>query len=987
MKNLSIRARVAFASCLAALGLAIFAGCIASAAQEPILGAKYPSVSPDGLTICFSYMGDLWTVPVVGGEAKRLTVFEGQDSTSCWSPDGDWIAYTSGRPVSENVFVIASTGGEARQLTFNSSSDVVRSWSNDGNWILFDSNRELNAPQRQGLIYKVSPDGGEPKRVVDVKGHSGSLSPDGNSLVFARGLTRWWQKEYRGSSDDDIWLKLLDGSPAKRLTDFNGKDTDPMWSSDASEVYFLSDREGITDVWAVPKEGGDARKVSSLPADGAAFASISLDGSTIACYLDGHIYSVATATGETKRIDIYARSDVKENDIEPVTYTDNASEMALSPDGEQIAFVVRGEIFAMKRNGGKAMRLTETAARERSINWSPDGRKLLFCSDREGTMDIFVMWSTDKDEPELAKSRRRETVRLTDSDGEELNPEWSPDGKKIAYLKDRGDIWLMNPDGTGSRQLVKGPHIDSFAWSPDSRWMAYQRPFDYWSPDIAITSIDSGKTHNITRHVSSDFHPMWSDDGRRIFFISDRSGGVEEWGQTDVWQVFLTKEGHEDYLRRRMEYREDLPNDEQEDILSKKAPDNPQKVHIEFDGIDRRAIRLTDLGGGEWNFAVSHDGRDFAVSTNAGGKTEMFIFNEFGLKQREVSEISAIYTVWGPQDERLYVLDRGGSIFSAIIEDRGTRKENIVKKGIPYTAKMEIDHPAERRQMFLEAWRGLNTHFYDANMHGVDWVAVRDKYLPYLATIRTHDDFLMLLVQMAGELKASHLGAWGGGSQRRDIRDYTGDLGLIFDPEWTGAGLKVKRVIKDGPCDRPGHEVKAGEILLKVDGTEVGPNVNIAKVLTGKAREDVDLDVAKEPGGKTRKVTIKTAIIWDLYTEVYEMWVASRRALVEKFGEGRIGYLHIRGMDMGSFRKFLRELMMDVNDKEALIIDVRYNGGGYTHDRLLSVLGRSKYLYLEDRDGELREYAPHFHWEKPAVTLTNECSFSDAEIFPFSFRK
>lgn len=968
------------------LCLAAIVSGAALAESAPILGASHPSLSPDGQTICFSYLGDLWTVPAQGGLATRLTVHEAYEGTSCWSPDGKLIAFASDRGFNPDVFVIPADGGLARQLTFSSRPDVARDWSADGKWILFDSHREINSPLREGVTYEVSVDGGQPKRLIDCTGSNGALSPDGSTLAFVRGVMPWWRKSYRGSCDQDIWLKLLDGSPAKRLTNYDGKDTDPMWSPDGEQIYFLSDRNGITNVWVMPQAGGQARRISDFQADGAAFASMSRDGSVIGCCLDGHIYTVDTKTGETRKLDISAPSDVKGNVIEPKTYTSEASETALSPDGKQIAFVVRGELFAMKAIGGKAMRLTDTPARESAIAWSPDSNRLLFCSDRDGTTDVFVMESTDRREPMLAKSRLRKTTPLATSDGEELSPRWSPDGSKIAYLLDRGHLWVMNPDGTGNRMLVKGPNIGSIEWSPDSRWIAYSQEGDYWIADIFVVSVKSCAVHNITEAASQDYAPVWSGDGTRILFASNREGGIEEWGESDLWQAFLTKEAHEDYLRRRQQYREDLPDEEQEDLLASPGHKTAE-VRIDFDGIDRRLEPVTSLSGNEGNLAVSHDGRTCAFSSGAMGKRETHIVNEFGMKLREIGKTAPRAIVWGPKDERLFVLGTDGAITVSRFEDKGTAREKIRARAVPYVAKMEIDHKAERRQMFLEAWRGLNTHFYDPSFHGVNWAAVRDKYLPFLDSVQTHEDFLYLLLQMAGELKASHLGAWGGGTHKWDVADETGHVGLRFDQGWTGDGLKVARVTKNGPCDKPGSEVKVGDIVVAIDGTKVSREVNYYKLLNGKVDEKVDLLVARKPGDKTRTVTIKAVVWWGLYQDTYKMWVSSRKELVDKLSDGRIGYIHVQGMDMRSFRTFLRELMTDARDKEALIVDVRYNGGGYTHDRLLSVLGRPTYFYLEDRAGAMREYQPSFHWGKPAVTLTNQYSFSDAEIFPFSFRK
>ncbi|MBN1592347.1 MAG: PD40 domain-containing protein, partial [Candidatus Coatesbacteria bacterium] len=373
----------------------------------PIVGARFPAISPDGSKVSFSYLGDIWTVPVAGGEARRMTVSTAYDGYSCWSPDGRWVAFNSTRDHNQDVYVIPSKGGIPRRMTFHSANDGLSSWSTDSKHLIIQSDRECDAPLMEAMIFSIPLEGDSlPTRLIDCIGFAGALSPDGGTIAFVRGHIPSWRKRYRGSADSDIWLKALDGSPARLFTLFDGRDSDPMWSSDGKSIYFLSDRDGAANVWEKPVDGGEARQLTHFATDGTISANISANGQTIVCELMGEIYAVDTTSGATRKIEIIAPSDYKANPIEYRTLRE-ASEIALSPDGKEIAFVARGEVFAMEAKGGDAMRLTDGPARESDIAWSPDGTILYFTSDRNGSKDIFSVRSADRDEASLSKSRKR----------------------------------------------------------------------------------------------------------------------------------------------------------------------------------------------------------------------------------------------------------------------------------------------------------------------------------------------------------------------------------------------------------------------------------------------------------------------------------------------------------------------------------------------------------------------------------------------------
>jgi len=986
--------------CLVALcNVGLGQGAAADEATASVIGARFPSISPDGATIAFTYLGDIWTVPAEGGQATRLTVHSKFDGRTCWSPDGRWLAFSSNREYNTDIFVMPSSGGRPTRLTFHGGADGLYSWAPDGKSILFHSRREFNTPVSVGSIFAVSPDGGLPTKLIDCSGSYGVLSPDGRTLAFVRGSVPWWRRGYRGSADREIWLKSLDGTPAVQFTDFDGTDTDPMWSPDGTELYFLSDRDGVTNVWAKPIAGGEARRVSNFATDGVVHAQTARNGSKIACELDGKIHTVDPATGEHKTVPIKAPSDLKHNQVELKSLSRKASEIALSSDGKQIAFVVRGEIFAMKASKAKKwVRLTETAAREDGLSWGPKGKKLAFCSDRNGSRDIFVMRSADPKEKRLSHSRRRKTTPLVTTDAPEYAPLWSPDGKQIAYLKGRGDLYVMDSDGKNSKLLAEGPFVSSVAWGPKGAWLVFCKMCSGWQSDIFIVSSDGAEQHNITKNPAWDYNPSLSDDGKKVVFLSNRTSELLSRGRHDVWHVFLAKKDEEKYRARRdgdledeatkkpkkRAQRKKAPKKKFWHFLMKwKKPEKEKKKEkrgpkIDAEDIHLRAMKVSRTRGNTWALSASPDGKTYAFGSDALGKRNVYTVDEFGRHTKRLTSfgLNPRQILWEPKSKGMFILSRGGTITKASVMG--------MTRPVPFVAKMKIDHKAERLQMFNEAWRAIDTYFYDKESHGVDWAAIKAKYLPLLETVATQDEFVILLSQMVGELRASHTGVWG----PRDA-DYeeTGQLGLRFDPKWKGRGLRVSKVVPDGPSDLPGSEIAVGDVILSIDGVRVNRATNPFGLLKDKVDEMVDLEVKKGGRGKPKLITVKAWSWRNISGKVYLAWVASRKALVEKYSGGKVGYTHIRYMGGEPYKDFLRDLTHEMDDKEAMIVDVRYNGGGNLHDQLLSVLGRDVYFYFQDREKSMKVMQPRFTWQKPVAVLVNEFSHSDAEVFPYSFRK
>lgn len=510
--------------------LLVFVAVATAQDLEPARFLRFPAFSPDGKQIAFSYMGDIWVAPAEGGNAIRLTVHPAHDIRPRFSPDGKWIAFNSNREGNYDIFLMPATGGRPKRLTYHSANDILGDWSPDGRWIVFSSNRD----HRFAQIYLLEVETGYVRRLTsdETSLHSPTFSPDGRYIVFCRGGTSWWRKGYRGSANSEIWRlpitingdRITTGKP-ERLTYYEGNDWFPMVSPDGT-LYFVSDRTGVFNIWRMPLSGtrdkgqwtGKA-KVEQVTnhADRVLYPNLSRDGRFIVYEHDFSLWVVPTKGGKPKRLTIFAPSDEPQNRLQRLTLTSQATQFALSPDGKQVAFVVRGEIFVVNvERGGEAKRITDHPYRDFDIDWSPDGRKLAFISERDGNREVYIV-----------DVRTRELRRLTNTpDAAESNPEWSPTGNYVAFVRGPFGRQLCWVDvNTGEEKVVvEGPFIGEFAWSPDGRWICFNRrdPANNVT-DLYIVPWNGGEPVNVTRMPYWNGSIVWTKDGKNIVFRSNRT--------------------------------------------------------------------------------------------------------------------------------------------------------------------------------------------------------------------------------------------------------------------------------------------------------------------------------------------------------------------------------------------------------------------------------------------------------------------------------
>ncbi len=922
-------------------------------AQEPIRCARTPDISPDGRLIAFSYLGGIWTVEAIGGIARPVTMHEAYHVSPVFSPDGKALAFTSTRNGGYDVFVVPVHGGKPRRLTFDSASDIVNGWSPDGKSILFSSTRSTAFPPSYEL-YTVPVEGGRVRRVSAAEGREGVFSPRGDQIAYVRGPGTWYRKGYRGSSNDDIWLSDADGSNNRRLTHFEGQDNSPMWSADGKAVFYVSEQFGTPANIVRQNLVGDNRpeQITFHKDDGVRRARISGNGEWIVYECGADIWVVSSKGGTARKLAIEVHADDKSNTERTVTFTSGATEFVPSPDEKHIAFVVHGDIFLMPLGGGKATRLTDHPAYDHSIAWAPDGKKILFASDRGGHEDLYLLEPDDPEHPELTKAHKFKVKQLTNTPEAKIGPSFSPDGKRVSFLR-AGKLWTMKPDGTDLKVLVDEVQVFDYEWSPDSKWVVFARTDGSFASELYIIPAAGGEARNITRYATYNGDVSWSNNGQKLAFISQRRGAPS------ICVLSLQKPA---------------------------VPGAPASTDIDWEDIHLRVEQPAPMSAEEG--AISADGTKVAFRSG-GSSSDLWVASTSGgqLTRLTTGNQRPSQIRWSKRaPELLYFRDSSGSLRMVRVSSFGGDPVRV-----PFSARMIVRRDEEFAEMFEQSWRLLHEHFYDPKFHGANWYGVREKYRPLVKHIATKEDLYALISLMLGELNASHLGI-SGFAQMPD--ELTADLGLIFDESFRGPGLKIAEILKRGPADKRGLNLKAGEVIVAIDGTELTEQTNLSKLLNGKTGETLVLQVvanptvdARDPKNR-RRVELQAASRTQVSNLMYERWVERNAKRVAELSKGTLGYIHIPSMDETGLDRFVRSLYSDNFDKEAIVLDVRFNGGGFTHDQVLNYLGAKEHTLFRQRNGGqgavLRAYDRK--WTKPLVLMINNRSYSDAEIFPSAFR-
>lgn len=981
------------------LSVALACGLMASASAQTSNFGRTPAISPDGLRIAFSYQGDIWTYDVNKTRSTRITIHEAYEHSPVFSPDGSKIGFSGNRYGNDDVYAISSEGGLPKRLTFHSTGDKLTDWK--GEALLFETNRAFRQVEWDKEIYSVNQNGGTPSRILDAVGEMAVQSPNGQYIAFVRGACRIEREAYSGPADMEVWIYDTKSSKYTQVTKNEVNDYLPRWKSD-DELYFISSVEGKYNIQSVKINGTEvsaAKSITNFTDNGVRYFDVA--ASSIVMERANRIYLMNNG-GPVQAIDLGINADYRFDPMEKKTYSNNISSYEISPNGKNVAIGIRGEVFvkALDKEKKNAVNLSKHAYRDYDITWLND-TTLLFISDREGGQyDIYMATSNDPKKSDLSKSLKHKLKRITNTAGNEGNIQMSPDGKKLLFVRsDEGYQVIVadiNASGkiSGEKVLIEGwDEPSGIEWSPDSRYIAYSQSDLTFNSEIYIMDVKGGDPVNVSMHPKGDYGPFWSADGSKLGFISERNNG-----DNDVWFAWLQKEEWQKTKQDREEgyYFDDAEEDKskkdkKKDKKDKKKKKEVEPIEIDFEDIHVRLDQVTSLPGNEGQVTISKDGKTFyfTASSNVSRGSDLYSIKFDGTEIKQLSK--------GGKRPYGFELDPNSDNLFAIKNGVLNKIDN--KKGsftaYPHSAKMTIDHNKEREQVFEEGWSALNQGFYDPNFHGNDWEALKNKYKPWAMEATTSQDFRYVFNLMLGQLNASHMGIYGSNPEST-LRERTGRLGI--EVKATKGGVEVTHVIRNSPADREKSKLNEGDIISHIGGEEIGANTNFYELLADQSGNQVLMTV-KGKDGKERELVIRPSS--SISTLLYEEWVKDRAELVEKYSGGRLGYIHIRGMNFPSFERFERELTASGLGKEGIVIDVRFNGGGWTTDYLMAVLNVKQHAYtvprgaaknLEKEQSNFKEYYPYSErlplasWTKPSIAMCNESSYSNAEIFSHAYK-
>jgi Tol biopolymer transport system component/C-terminal processing protease CtpA/Prc len=970
---------------------------------------RYPAISPDGQTLAFSYQGDIFTVPATGGEARPLTIGEDYAYRPVFSPDGKQLAFASDRNGNFDVFVMPATGGTATRLTYHSGGEEPYSFTPDGTAVVFgavyqDAPENLLFPSgAQAELYRVAVDDGTISQLISVPAEEVRYAGDWLYYHDMKGYENEWRKHHTSSIARDLWrYDTRDGS-YEQLTDHAAEDRNPVPGPDGNFVYFLSEREGDFNVFRMPAGGGEAEQLTDFEDHPVRFLSGSEDG-TLAFGYHGELYTMKPGE-QPKKVDVHLNYDGRQPRTQVRPLSGNATEATLSPNGKEYAYVVRGEIFVSSVETGTTKRITNTAHQERSLSWHPEGRALVYAAEVDGSWDILQTTIKDEDEPYFFASTLLETEPLVATDAEEFQPVVSPDGKKIAYLRDRTTI-MVHDSASGQQTMVLGPEHNysysdgdmHFAWSPDSRYLAA----DFGRPERVaffnnVALLDVTKTNapvNVTYGGYSDQGARFSRDGDLIYYYSVREGNSNEngWpsGEGNTYAVYLTREARDkaELTKEELELwkereeggakakakAEDKAEGKEEAEDEDKAEEEVEPIEIEWEGIEDRKDRLTTFTDGYADMLLSADGETLFYLTAADGKYDLHQITLRDDKTKQLAELGA------KRAGGMELSEDGKSIF--LLAD-GSPKLIGVDDGKVKSLKMKGEmllKPAEERAyIFDHAWRQMRDKFYVEDMQGVDWAFYRDAYRPKLADINNNYDFAELLSEMLGETNASHTGS--GYRHREPLGDQTATLGLLFSLD--GEQLRVEEVLRDGPLDKAASQVAPGHVLTAVNGERVSHLGELHQALNRQSGDLTLLSFTK-PDGTTYSESADPISTGAENQLLYERWIRRQRTLVDSLSGGKLGYVHVRSMNDASMRDVIDAALGRHIGADALVVDTRFNGGGNLHDRLSDFLNGRAYLDIIPH-GQYIGSQPLNRWNKPSIVLVGESNYSDAHLFPVAY--
>lgn len=972
-------------------------------AQSDPLWMRFPAISPDGKTVAFSYKGDIWTVPTNGGQARQITTNPAYDAYPVWSPDSRQIAFASSREGSMDIYVVGRDGGTPRRVTTDSGDEYPMAWRNDSTIML----KASIMPKATSImfanfsqVYEVSDKGGRMRLFSDIPMEDISVGNDGALLYHDnKGYEDPFRKHHQSPICRDIWL--YKGGNYTKLTNFAGEDRTPVWGGDNNTYYYLSEEDGTFNVYK--RRIGETAKTQLTHYKGnpVRFLTRSTDGTLCYAY-DGAIYTLKEGS-QPVRLNLSMVADDGSDKLRRQVLRSGATEFAVSPSGKEIAFVVHGDVYVTSTDYTTTKRITDTPEQERNVNFSPDGRSLVYASERGGLWQIYQTSIVNKDEKQFTYATQLKEEQLVKSALVDMQPAYSPDGKSVAYIEDRGALKAVDVKTKAVRQLMDGKFQYSysdgdlwFQWSPDSKWLLsnYIGHGGWNNSDIALVPADgSQKITNLTNSGYNDNNGRWVLGGKAMLFMSDRAGyrSHGSWGaEDDAYIMFFDLDAYERFRMGKEERAlyDEAHKKEKADNTKKKKPlikfgkkkkddkkkDEAKTLKFDLANCRDRVIRLTVNSSHMADAILSPGGDTLYYQAKFEGGYDLWK-HDLVENKTEIVMKNVGYGLEADKDfKNLYVYNNG-------IKQIDLAKNS--QKGIDFEANFNYRPYEERAYIFNHVWQQVKDKFYDPKLHGVDWEGYKKTYAKFLPYINNNYDFRDMLSEMLGELNGSHTGAryYPEGATLK-----TAALGLFFDNDYEGDGLKVEEVINRGPFAVRNTGVKKGCIIEAIDGQKIAKGSDYTSLLDGKAGKMTRVSVF-DPSRKKRFDVVVRAISRSAQADLlYRRWVDRNREMVDSLSNGTIGYVHVKAMDSESFRTVFSQLLSDsMRQKKAVIVDERHNGGGWLHDDLCTLLSGKQYAKFIAH-GKYIGYDPWNKWVKPSCVMICEDDYSNGHGFPAVYK-
>lgn len=969
---------------------------------------RQAAISPDGQTIAFCYKGDIYTVKSSGGEARQLTTNTAYDQKPVWSPDGRLIAFASNRDGQMGIYTMTANGGAPKKVVsgpYGATPIVFK----DNATILYQSQLmpstdDMQFPSGFAQVYEVSVDGGHAKMVSSMPMEHISISSDGKWLYNdKKGYEDALRKHHTSSITRDVWMWTPSDNKYTKLTSFKGEDREPVWGS-GNAFYYLSEENGSFNVYKKEDVSASPKALTNFKNHPVRCLTRANNG--LMCFsFNGELYTL-TEGSEARKLTINVNADLQEKDVVRQIIRSGVSDFSVSADGKQVAFVVHGDVYVTSTEYSTTRQITDTPGQERSVSFAPDGKSVVYAGERKGLWQIYQASIADKDEKSMVYAKNIVEKNITNTDQTSFQPQFSPNGEKVAYLENRTTLRVVELKSGKIVTALDGKYNYSysdgdqnFTWSPDSKWLLSQYiGIGGWNnPDIALVKADGSELHDLTNSGYSDGNAKWVLDGKAMIWSSDRAGyrSHGSWGaEEDYYIMFFDVEAYDKFRmnkedlalleenKSKKEKQEEEKKEEKKEKKEKegdKTPDKVKDLEFDLDNIEDRIIRLTVNSARMGDAVLDKDGKALYYTAAFEGGLDLW---KHDLKEHRTEKVmsgvggSSIET---DKDMKTMYFVQGG----------GLRKMDFGQnsaKGIDFEAIFNYRAAEERAYIFDHCWRQVNEKFYDKKIHGIDWQMYHDNYEQFLPYINNNYDFTDLLSEMLGELNGSHTGS---GYRPGSTGLAVGRLGLFYDDKYEGNGLKIKEIMAKSPLALKKSDVEAGMIITKINGVDLSSSKeeNSADyLLAGKVGKNVTLTVAKKDGGKEFDVEVKPISMSDEKALMYHRWVERNRNIVKEKSNGKLGYIHIEGMDSKSFRVLYSELLGKYRNLEGVIIDTRHNGGGWLHDDVVTLLGAKEYTRYMPREQYIGS-DPYNKYTKKSCMLVCEDNYSNAHGTPWLYKE